>query len=413
MPALVNQMCNKLWQIIIFTALNTPFVRLPIFISVLILTVCACQDNYEYTPVVVATHPAGEGFVASESCMECHSDIYKQHLETAHYQTSSEATSDAIGAFDLAESKLPINDSLIIQFERLDDLYVQKTYHRDTGKLVDSTTIDLVFGSGTKGKSYAHWQNDSLYQLHASYLKAANSLIKSPGLVPRLGLQNNRVITERCLECHSTYAQTQSVENTFDRSQLLLGIDCQRCHGPLEKHVSFHKNNPTSLEPKFVDQISGMSRQQQLDMCALCHSGPRKRALKDRFSYKIGDALRESSTEDFFSTAAHLDVHGNQVGLLMASKCFQNSENMTCTTCHDPHKNQRNQTAYFDSKCLSCHDSMTAVMCAIPSEERDQESCVSCHMPKTVSKTMFAKNGINEDTVNVEVVSHYIKVYLK
>ena len=37
---------------------------------------------------------------------------------------------------------------------------------------------------------------------------------------------------------------------------------------------------------------------------------------------------------------AQLDVHSNQYGLLAASKCFQASDALTCTTCHAPHHAQ-------------------------------------------------------------------------
>jgi len=290
-------------------------------------------------------------------------------------------------------------------------LFLHNLKNINNGKIINQKPIDIIIGSGTKGKAYLYWQKDSLYQLHASYFAATNSLIKSPGYSSRNGIQNKRPITERCLECHTTFVQTKSVKNTYDNSKVLLGIDCQRCHGPSEKHVTFHKNNPDKIEAKHILTLNTLSRQQKIDLCALCHSGARKRNIKPRFSYKVGDQLSKSSTQDYFSTTRELDVHGNQVGMLSASKCFQKSKTMTCTTCHDPHKNQRNNTLTFINKCLECHQKDEDIKCSLSNSKKSQNNCISCHMPKIISKTMFAKNNITNDTINIKVVSHLIDIY--
>ncbi len=51
------------------------------------------------------------------------------------------------------------------------------------------------------------------------------------------------------------------------------------------------------------------------------------------------------------------------------------------------------------------------ITCALPDIKKGEKDCISCHMPKIISKTMFAKNTIANDTVNVEVVSHRIGIY--
>ena len=379
--------------------------------TIVILVFMSCNDNGFYAPVTAITHRSGEKFAASASCMECHENIVNDHLKTAHFQSSSLASSNTIGDFTGGYNSLLINDSLNIKIEQNDSLFYHKVTNTNTGAIIDQKPVDIVIGSGKKGKAYVYWQNDSLYQLHASYFTATHSLIKSPGYSSRIGLQNKRPITERCLECHTTFAQTKSKANTYKRSQVLLGIDCQRCHGPSQQHVSFHKNNPNELHAKHIVGIPSLNRQQQMDLCALCHSGARKRAIQPRFSYKVGDQLNTSSTQDYFSTAKELDVHGNQVGMLRASKCFQKSELMTCTTCHDPHKNQRNDTSFFRAKCIGCHQKESDTTCTLSEAQKGEQDCVSCHMPKTISKTMFAKNSIANDTVNVEVISHLIGIY--
>lgn len=58
---------------------------------------------------------------------------------------------------------------------------------------------------------------------------------------------------------------------------------------------------------------------------------------------------------------------------------------MTCRSCHDPHRPLEHDMAYYDSKCLSCHISRPETETrnhpgrACPVSDRN---CVNCHMPK-------------------------------
>jgi hypothetical protein len=64
----------------------------------------------------------------------------------------------------------------------------------------------------------------------------------------------------------------------------------------------------------------------------------------------VGDKLDDFSSANYSpDSVAVLDVHGNQYGLLTASKCFKMSAEMDCSSCHDPHKTKKFKTApkYF------------------------------------------------------------------
>ena len=52
-----------------------------------------------------------------------------------------------------------------------------------------------------------------------------------------------------------------------------MGVDCEKCHGPAARHVEFQTQNPKETIAKFIINPAGFSRQQSLDMCALCHGG--------------------------------------------------------------------------------------------------------------------------------------------
>lgn len=124
------------------------------------------------------------------------------------------------------------------------------------------------------------------------------------------------------------------------------GIQCERCHGGAHGAV-----------------------ERSMDLCAQCHSG-----LHDE-----------------------LDVHGNQVGLLKRSKCY--SPAMRCTTCHNPHRKERDPAA-LSAKCQTCHG---------PKECGRGAVCVDCHMPIQQSRKIVIHNAAQ--TYAQPYRTHTIAVY--
>jgi hypothetical protein len=70
---------------------------------------------------------------------------------------------------------------------------------------------------------------------------------------------------------------------------------------------------------------------------------------------------------------------------LRRSACYQKSDDLTCVTCHDPHRRTvpPDPTAYYREKCLSCH---TRRPCSLDEAARRKkepsDSCAACHMPR-------------------------------
>jgi hypothetical protein len=91
-------------------------------------------------------------------------------------------------------------------------------------------------------------------------------------------------------------------------------------------------------------------------------------------------------------------VHGNQVALLERSACFRSSQ-MTCATCHDVHREQRDVVA-LSGRCLTCHN---------PHGDRTVGRCVDCHMPLQASQVLVS-NSLGAQ-LRPQVRTHWIKVY--
>ena len=364
-------------------------------------------------PEVLATHYNGEQFVGSLTCMECHSDIYKTHLLTAHHNTSALANTENIGgSFEPGSNKVDLDDvELIMKVEN--DTFYQFTKFKNSNKQMSPEQFDIVIGSGVRGKSYLSWEFDYLFQLQASYHSPSNSWINSPSFPNHRFV---RPVSDGCLKCHLTFAKNREFSgqtNQFDKSQLLYGIECERCHRPAQKHVTFHRKNPDAKVAKHMISLAQLPRQKRLDVCAQCHSGLREKQLKGNpFSFLAGENLNEYSENRFKGQLNMMpDVHGNQYGLLTTSKCFKASE-LDCSTCHDPHKNERGNLLLFNQKCMNCHQS-NSFFCTVESTKMTHadNNCITCHMPNLPSKSMSFQLSKEGQEAPARMRTHLIGIY--
>jgi hypothetical protein len=282
--------------------------------------------------------------------------------------------------------------------------------------------FDIVVGSGRKAQTYLYWYEDQVFQLPVSYFVPAKDWANSPNYPPRQ-VRFDRNIPVGCFECHSSYMGVksntvvgQNIVNNFDKNRIIYGIDCERCHGPAAKHVSFHEEHPNEKKPRFMAVYSTLSRMQKVDLCAQCHSGEQE-TLKSTFNFKPGDTL----TGNFFRTAStnvaidEVDVHGNQKQLMLASECFLKSTTLTCTSCHNTHTNERDNLVEFSKRCISCHTNVkhTSSMMTSLKNKVINNNCIDCHMPAKPSKLItLLSNGQTSPTPNL-VRTHLIGTYLE
>lgn len=389
-------------------------------ISVFLLTKCI-SNGKDKEQQSTGEGPVGRQvsftqFTGSAVCAGCHQDIYEKHLKTGHFLTSQPALEEYIrGHFEPGKNEFVYSPLTKVVMEKRDSGFYQVVYQAGREKM--GVRFDIVTGSGAKGQSYLYWSKNRLFQMPVTYYTIADQWANSPGFPHKVVL--NRPITSRCLECHTTYAELVSEPGKepeeFDSNKMLFGVDCEKCHGPAAGHVEFHTANPGEKQARQIINPASLTRQQNLDLCGMCHGGALKKT-KPSFEFMVGDSLADFFELKDLSNATptfdNIDVHGNQLGLLKASKCFTQS-NMTCNSCHSSHENERGNTKLFSQRCMNCHKPEHDNFCKMAPNlgASITSNCIDCHMPSQRSRAITLDLPGSEVPVAAFVRSHFISVY--
>jgi hypothetical protein len=365
-------------------------------------------------------------YTGDGACQSCHQDVANNYLHTAHHLTSQLPSENSMaGKFTAGSNTLRTFDPNL----RFTMTAVKGSYYEtaifwhppDEQKQTDR--IDMVVGSGQRGQTYLYWKGDRLFQLPVSYWAPLREWVNSPGYTDGTA-DFNRPVVPRCLECHATYftaIPSAPFENRYEKTSAVLGISCEKCHGPGRRHVELErakadhaaqstKNTPTDQEVSEIVNPRKLSRVRQMDICAECHGGLGE-ARVPAFSFVPGQPLGDYLELQQPDPEAKVDVHGNQVALLERSRCYQSSAKITCNFCHDVHAPERNAAAYSD-RCLSCHKPESCG--EYPKLGQDiVKNCVDCHMPVQDSNLIVAKvtSQAGGKQVKMPIRNHWIKVY--
>jgi tetratricopeptide (TPR) repeat protein len=324
------------------------------------------DDDLEQLPAV-----ANPGYLGIESCAECHARRVALVKTTRHYLACTPATGVAAPGFTAGRGRY---DTRVpgLRFEMTrsgDDFLATAVQATKQGEQRVSYKIGLVYGSANKrDEMYFTWQDDHIHHLPVAWLYPqdrwgdARETLEVGNAPPS------------CLECHNTWmTHVPEKPMRYRRDEVLLGVTCERCHGPGREHVEYHRQHPKD-EAHAILHPGTLSRDRLMDLCAQCHANTRM--LRGLFSYRPGEPI-EGCYRIVKARFREDDTTTNQVQYLSESKCFQKSK-MTCITCHNPHRLTSAQTV-----CMKCH---TAASCADHPRQPPgvRGDCIGCHMPRHI-----------------------------
>jgi hypothetical protein len=388
----------------------------------------------------VAADARGEGYTGPDACLKCHRNLSDSFWHTAHALTSRPADSHTVmGSFQSPGNEFTYGPDRKVVMRQTDSGLFQVgivtapdggTPHGGAvdgraGRSEETHRFDIAVGSGRKAQTYLYWKEDEAFQLPVSYSVVAHSWANSPHY-PMDSIWFGRVIATDCFGCHTSFIREKEPLRTdafgridrFDRTKLVYGIDCERCHGPGAQHAYWQEQHPQDRTGRYIARYAVLSRQQRLDMCAVCHSGLHS-FERSPFRFSPGDSLSRFYYPEMrlTSPASALDVHGNQYQLLIASRCFRKSATLDCTTCHDPHAKERDNIVLLSQRCMKCHvpGSLTHVpfcrMSATVDTRTLAANCIDCHMPALPSQAITMQPQGSPAPVPDLVRTHLITVY--
>ncbi len=317
------------------------------------------------------------GYVGVQACAACHASRVAEFQRTNHFRAGRLPEPGAMPAgFAPGKGNFRTREpGLRFEMTQEGAAFLQSAIRSTPeGEQRTSTPIDLAYGNPTADEVYFAWQGDQLFELPMVWLHPQERwamVTHDPFGQGNLA----RETTPRCLECHNTWFEhIPGTRNRYRRDHLILGVTCEKCHGPGQDHVAYHEAHPAANAGQAIVHPGRLGRERQLEVCAQCHSN----AITHRgpaFRYRPGEPLA-----DYYRTLTtrhpEEDHVGNQVQYLRQSKCFQTSE-MTCTSCHNPHRANAPATA---RACGQCHQpAECAEQPRVPAEVR--ANCVGCHMP--------------------------------
>jgi Tetratricopeptide repeat/Cytochrome c554 and c-prime len=278
-------------------------------------------------------------YVGESRCAGCHRPQFDALLASRH--ASCFVRPRELKDLPLPEGPLadPGNPQVTHRFRRADDSLVVETR---AGGNVWRAVVDYALGSPDHYTTFVGRDDRSRsFMLRMSYYRSPRGTgwDISTGL-PHQAADEEEYLgkkmvegdgTRRCLNCHTTnfYAIAHGVgPEAADHS-----IGCERCHGPGGHHVAAVAagfpdpaiGNPGATSPAAINQT-----------CGQCHGFHRSESI---------DAPRTAPRWLRYQSLT-----------LTWSRCYTEGDGtLSCSTCHDPHRNAETSAVRNEAKCLSCH----------------------------------------------------------
>ena len=300
-----------------------------------------------------------DGWADEQTCIDCHEQA-EDFRQTGHANTLVPATDpDSVRLLRL------LKDSQIGEVEKAQIRIGDNEVHAvcATNNVPGAASLNWCFGSGTHARTWVGTLPDAfgatdLLELRWTWFQSTGSFDLTPGhpqqksqsAVGAMGLLFDGPRAWRCFACHSTRLPVS--DGHITESHIAPGVTCQRCHGPRQQHV---ESEGSWHDPAWNagDRIDAVRR------CAQCHRPP-----------------EEQKPEEIHEN--NVDIVRFQPVGLSQSACFKASQ-MTCTTCHNPHKPLEHQDSKGIWQCVQCHspEHNDHILCGAGMND----NCLQCHMP--------------------------------
>ena len=401
-------------------------------------------------------------YVSSKTCEPCHPHHYATWFGSYHRTMTQVATPESvIGEFD---GKVRTVLGRRVRLERLGDRFLIDMVEdpgTGTGPRVKRPVVMTTGFHHMQAYWYSTGKNRELAPVPLVYLREDRRWIpeRSSFLKPPLSAYPQGVDglwNRSCQQCHATGPQPRLGD--MDTKVAELGIACEACHGPAERHVRENRDPWTryrlhlSGEPdSTIVNPERLSRERASELCGQCHGNweavdeeESDLSLAGGFSYRPGDELTRSKftihrdnrdvervrtllthepmyLKDRYWPDGVLRVSGREYVGLLDSPCFNhgdaNKKKLSCLDCHAMHQSvddprpikewandQLKPEMAGDVACLQCHDDFRGRIEAHTHHPAGSSGsgCYNCHMPYTTYGLLKAIRSHTIDSPSVQ-----------
>jgi len=374
-----------------------------------------------------STNNSANAYVDPAWCAQCHADIAKTYALTGMDRSFAPVTADTMKKFPPGQAYFHQPSQSYFSIVEHDGKVFERRWQagfdgKDTN--VEEKQIDYVLGSGNHAQTYLHLTaRGTLEQLPMGwYAEGGGTWAMIPGFDRAEYPGSTRLVQYECMFCHNGYPRIPSGHNEEGaepayEQPLPDGIDCQRCHGPGQRHIETAGKPGATLDEIRASIVNParLGPEREMEVCMQCHLEtsslllPHSLQRVDRapFSYVPGQPLADFRLS--FDRAPGKNTRfevASAAYRLRESQCFLQTQSraaaqrMQCTTCHDPHDIPRGEAAtkHYDSVCNECHATQIARAVSSGSHPADAD-CISCHMPKRRT----------DDAVHIVMTDHFIQ----
>lgn len=375
---------------------------------------------------IVPTQGGPAGYVGSEACRDCHRDAFTSWHRTFHRTMTQYPSRESVKA--RVEDVTLTHQGVRYRLGRSNDVFkVWLESVAGDAPAVESR-LSLVTGShhmqvfwmpGDDGNVQVGFPFTWLIP-EGRWVPRQSTFIRPPGTP-----HSTEVWNVGCSRCHATAIEPRvdPARRTVDTRSAELGISCEACHGPGERHANARRKQPSLPQDARLPQgeiihPAKLDAARSTETCGFCHSmkwidrnEPWRQA---GFRFRPGDSLDASTPlirprtadkvpglreflarnpgllSEYFWPDGMIRVSGREMNGLVESKCFEGGK-MSCITCHAMHDgdpdDQLHRKAQGSQACLACHASYASkdslVRHTRHAEASPGSDCRNCHMPHT------------------------------
>ncbi|MBC8320954.1 MAG: T9SS type A sorting domain-containing protein [Bacteroidetes bacterium] len=322
-------------------------------------------------------------YVGSDACSGCHSSKYNDWIGSGHpYKFTV-----------IENNQPPVYPAIVVNFEDTWMIGLGNGTHTwtDIAGVIGGYGWKVRFVGqdghivGTAGSAYSTGVGHNQFNFYGGEDLGWSNY--HPGDV--------KIYNYSCFKCHTTGGDTTGtwlagVEGlgTFSEG----GIGCESCHGPGSEHVAGPSSSNIDRVYEFAhldNALGGLS----IDGVVQTPS-----PTGNDVNFLCGTCHNRSYTNPINSSGGFIQHH-EQWDEFTATDHFAN--NMTCISCHNPHKRVIWDGDGIIMACATCHSDQVATTNHI-----GNATCIDCHMP------FAAKSGAvrGQSGYKADVRSHIFKI---